>query len=58
VSSEHYPHLSAGLPGSSAVFQIAMKKKETPSAIRKTPKLLAEFQNAIRQQGVETEWQT
>jgi hypothetical protein len=38
------------------LVSFAMKKKETPSAIRETPKLLAEFQSAIRQLGVETEW--
>jgi hypothetical protein len=38
------------------LVSFAMKKQETPRAIRETPKLLAEFQNAIRRQGVETEW--
>lgn len=40
------------------LVSFAMKKQETPRAIRATPKLLAEFQDAIRQQGVETEWRT
>ncbi len=40
------------------LVSFAMKKKVKPSAIRETPKLLAEFKDAIRQQGVESEWPT
>ena len=34
----------------------AIRRKTTPRAIRNTPKLLAEFQTRIRDQGIETIW--
>ncbi len=38
------------------LVSFALQKKETPHAIRSKKQLLADFQQFIRKQGVETEW--
>ncbi|MHB0961319.1 MAG: FAD-dependent oxidoreductase [Pirellulaceae bacterium] len=40
------------------LVSFALQKHASPHAIRTTPRLLSDFQQAIRQQGVETEWKS